>query len=56
MKSVGTYNHLIREQRKFEQKERYAKSLNQVLSEIKKELGNTKNEDILNAIKSIKSK
>ncbi|MBU8802495.1 type II toxin-antitoxin system PemK/MazF family toxin [Bacillus licheniformis] len=56
MKSVGTYNHLIREQRKFEQKERYAKSLNQVLSEIKKELGITKNEDILNAIKSIKSK
>ncbi|TWL05630.1 Endoribonuclease MazF [Bacillus licheniformis] len=42
MKSVGTYTHLIREKRKFEQKERYAQNLNQVLSEIKQELGITK--------------
>lgn len=56
MKSIGIYHHLIREQRKFEQKERYAQSLNQILSEIKQELGITKNEEILDAIQSLKSK
>lgn len=56
MKSVGTYTHLIREKRKFEQKEKYAQNLNQVLSEIKQELGITKNEEIIKAIQTLKSK
>lgn len=56
MKSVGTYTHLIREKRKFEQKEKYAQSLSQVLNEIKQELGITKNEEIIKAIQTLKSK
>ena len=56
MKSVGTYTHLIREKRKFEQKERYARSLNQVLNETKQELGITKNEEIIKAIQALKNK
>lgn len=56
MRSVGTYNHFIREKRKFEQKERYAQSLNRILSEIKQELGISENEEILSSIRTLKSK
>ncbi|MFS0646843.1 type II toxin-antitoxin system PemK/MazF family toxin [Siminovitchia sp. 179-K 8D1 HS] len=56
MKSVGTYGHLIHEQKKFQQKERYARGLNQVLNEIKQELGVNKDREILTVIKSLKNK
>ncbi|GMB09235.1 type II toxin-antitoxin system PemK/MazF family toxin [Thermolongibacillus altinsuensis] len=56
MKSVGTYQYLIREQRKYQQKDSYAKSLNRILMDIQQELGVNKNEDIIKAIQSLKSK
>lgn len=56
MKSIGTYQYLIHEQRKFQQKDNYARSLNRQLREIQQELGVNKNEDILSAIQSLKNK
>ncbi|WP_191992153.1 type II toxin-antitoxin system PemK/MazF family toxin [Peribacillus tepidiphilus] len=49
MKSIGTYQYLIHEQR-----DNYARSLNRQLREIQQELGVNKNEDILSAIQSLK--
>ncbi|WP_180232522.1 type II toxin-antitoxin system PemK/MazF family toxin [Bacillus cereus] len=56
MKSIGTYQYLIREKQKFEQKEIYATSLNRILGDVRQELGVKKNEDILSAIQSLKNK
>lgn len=54
MKSVGTFGHLIREQKKYQQKDQYSKELNRILRETRKELGIQKNEDIIKQIKTLK--
>lgn len=56
MKSIGTYQYVVHEQRKFKQKENYADHLNTLLKNLQLELGVNKKEDLLSAILSLKHK
>lgn len=53
MKSVGVYGYLKHEQEKFNQKDNYAKKLNQKLRRIKEELGVNNDEDIIKVIQEL---